>query len=97
MYWSRCRKRRANERTGARNSVLAMDLVCGGAARNDRHRLGYSQFSAVRLASFGGVPGPIQDGRIYIEKINGPFLFGDMGTPAEYSGLELAISHGCWS
>ena len=65
-----------------------MDLVCGGAARNDRHRLGYSQFSAVRLASFGGVPGPIQDGRIYIEKINGPFLFGDMGTPAEYSGLE---------
>jgi len=38
---------------------------------------------------------PIQDGRIYIEKINGPFLFGDKGTPAEYSaGLELAISRG---
>ena len=29
------------------------------------------------------------------EKINGPFLFGDKGTPAEYSaGLELAISRG---
>ena len=40
---------------------------------------------------------PVQDSRIYIEKINGPFLFGDKGTPAEYSaGLELAISHG-WS
>ena len=29
------------------------------------------------------------------EKINGPFLFGDKGTPAEYSaGQELAISRG---
>jgi hypothetical protein len=35
---------------------------------------------------------PIHDGRIYIEKLNGPFLFGDKGTPAEYSaGLALAI------
>jgi hypothetical protein len=32
---------------------------------------------------------------IYIEKINGPFLFGDKGTPAAYSaGLELAIARG---
>ena len=38
---------------------------------------------------------PIQDGRIYIEKINGPFLFGDKGTPEEYkTGLDLAISLG---
>ena len=38
---------------------------------------------------------PIQEGRIYIEKINGPFLFGDKGTPAEYSaGLEPAIKRG---
>ena len=38
---------------------------------------------------------PIQDGRIYIEKINGPFLFGDKATPAEYSaGLELAMARG---
>ena len=37
----------------------------------------------------------IQDGRIYIEKINGPFLFGDKGTPAEYkAGLDLAIARG---
>jgi hypothetical protein len=33
---------------------------------------------------------PIQDGRIYIEKLNGP-----KGTPAEYSaGLKLAIERG---
>lgn len=25
------------------------------------------------------------DGRIYIEKLNGLFLFGDKGTPGEYS------------
>ena len=37
----------------------------------------------------------VQDGRIYIEKLNGPFLFGDKGTPAEYSaGLALAIERG---
>jgi hypothetical protein len=37
----------------------------------------------------------IQDGRIYIEKLNGPFLFDDKGTPTEYSaGLKLAIERG---
>ena len=37
----------------------------------------------------------VQHGRIYIEKINGPFLFIDKGSPAEYTaGLELAISRG---
>jgi hypothetical protein len=37
----------------------------------------------------------VQDGRIHIEKINGPFLFRERGTPAEYkAGLELAIARG---
>jgi hypothetical protein len=37
----------------------------------------------------------VQDGRIYIEKINGPFLFSDKATPAEYgAGLKLAIERG---
>jgi hypothetical protein len=32
---------------------------------------------------------------VYIEKLNGPFLFGGQGTPAEYStGLDRAISRG---
>ena len=35
------------------------------------------------------------DGRIYIEHLNGPFLFGDKGTPEEYKvGLDLAIERG---
>jgi len=34
-------------------------------------------------------------GRIHIEKLNGPFLFKEGGSPAEYkAGLELAIARG---
>lgn len=38
---------------------------------------------------------PIQDGRIHVEKINGPFLFDHNGLPSEYSaGMRLAIERG---
>ena len=51
--------------------------------------------AARRLMEHAQAFEPIQDGRIYIEKLNGPFLFGDQGTPAEYTaGLERAISLG---
>jgi hypothetical protein len=37
----------------------------------------------------------IQDGRIYIEKINGPMLYAEKATPAEYkAGLDRAIANG---
>ena len=37
----------------------------------------------------------MQDGRIYIEKINEPFLYQLRGTPAEYkAGLLRAIEKG---
>jgi hypothetical protein len=37
----------------------------------------------------------MQDGKIYIELINGPFLFREKGTPDEYkAGLDLAIERG---
>jgi hypothetical protein len=37
----------------------------------------------------------VQDGRIYIELINEPFLFEHKAGPAEYkAGLELAIVRG---
>ena len=37
----------------------------------------------------------VQDGKIYIELINGPFLFREKGTPDEYkAGLDLAIERG---
>jgi hypothetical protein len=51
--------------------------------------------AARRLMEHAHAFEPVQDGRIYVEKLNGPFLFGDKGTPAEYSaGLELAIKRG---
>jgi hypothetical protein len=38
---------------------------------------------------------PVQDGRIYIEKINGPMLFQLKATPAEYkAGLDRAVEKG---
>ena len=51
--------------------------------------------AARRLMGHAHAFQPTRDGRIYIEKINAPFLFGDKATAAEYSaGLEFAISHG---
>ncbi|MCC8976497.1 hypothetical protein [Bradyrhizobium brasilense] len=38
---------------------------------------------------------PVQDGRIYIEKINYPMIYQDKATPAEYwAGLEYAKDQG---
>jgi hypothetical protein len=51
--------------------------------------------AARRLLEHAHAFEPIQDGRIYIEKINGPFLYVDRGSPAEYgAGLKLAIERG---
>src|SRR5437879_2836465 len=51
--------------------------------------------AARRLLEHAHAFEPVQDGRIYIEKINGPFLYIDRGSPAEYSaGLKLAIERG---
>jgi hypothetical protein len=48
-----------------------------------------------KLLEYADAFEPIQDGRIYIEKLNGPFLFEAKGSPAEYkAGLELAIARG---
>ena len=42
-----------------------------------------------------GTAPAMQDGRIYTEKINGPFLYELKGTPAEYkAGLDCAIGKG---
>jgi hypothetical protein len=37
----------------------------------------------------------VQDGRIFIELLNAPFLYEFKGTPAQYSaGLKLAVERG---
>ena len=51
--------------------------------------------AARRLMQHAHAFEPVQDGSIYIEHLNGPFLFGDKGTAEEYAaGLELAVARG---
>jgi hypothetical protein len=51
--------------------------------------------AARKLIDLANAFEPVQDGRIYIEKINGPFLYQHKGTPAEYkAGLDRAIANG---
>jgi hypothetical protein len=51
--------------------------------------------AARKLIEIAAAVEVVQDGRIHIEKINGPFLYELKGSPAEYkAGLDLAISRG---
>jgi hypothetical protein len=51
--------------------------------------------AARKLMELANAFEPVQDGRIYIEKINEPFLYQLKGTPAEYkAGLDRAIANG---
>jgi hypothetical protein len=51
--------------------------------------------AAKKLMEIANAVEPVQDGRIFIELINGPFLFDHKGSPAEYgAGLKLAIDRG---
>ena len=53
------------------------------------------EMAARKLLEIANSVEVVQDGRIYIELINGPFLFREKGTPAEYkAGLNLAIERG---
>jgi hypothetical protein len=53
-----------------------------------------SEKAARRILDIANAVEPIQ-GWIHIEKINGPFLFRDGASPAEYSaGIKLAIGLG---
>jgi hypothetical protein len=54
-----------------------------------------SRSCARKLIEIANSVEAVQDGRIYIELINGPMLFEHKATPAEYSaGLKLAIERG---
>jgi hypothetical protein len=53
------------------------------------------EIAARKLVEIASTVEPVQDGRIHIEKINGPFLFSHGGSPAEYgAGLAQAIARG---
>ena len=51
--------------------------------------------AARKLLEIANATEAVQDGRIFIEKINGQFLFKEDGTPEEYgAGLKFAIYQG---
>jgi hypothetical protein len=53
------------------------------------------EIAARKLMEIANAVDPVQDGRIHIEKINGPFLYELKGSPAEYgAGLKLAMERG---
>jgi hypothetical protein len=53
------------------------------------------EVAARKLIELANAVEPVQDGRIYIEKINGPMLFQFKAMPAEYkAGLDRAIERG---
>src|SRR5436189_5383590 len=51
--------------------------------------------AARRIVEIASTVEPVQDGRIHVELINGPFLFKDKGSPAEYgAGITLPLERG---
>jgi hypothetical protein len=61
----------------------------------NQRRYADPEVTARKLIEIANATEAVQDGRIHIEKINGPFLFKEGGTPAEYSaGLKFAIDQG---
>jgi hypothetical protein len=51
--------------------------------------------AAEKLLEIANATEAVQDGRIHIEKINGPMLFKEGASPAEYgAGLRYAIDKG---
>ena len=84
-----------NAQNNRRSHLRARDrrLVSRALGANTRYRLlrgsimrystdrPYSDPDTRRLLDHARAFEPVQDGRIYIEKINGPFLFKEGGTP----------------
>jgi hypothetical protein len=59
------------------------------------HPYGDPEKAARKLVEIANSVDPAQEGRIFIELINWPFLSEHKGSPAEYkAGLELAITRG---
>ena len=59
------------------------------------HHLADPDAAARKLIEIANAVEAVQDGRIFIELINGPFLFQLKGTREEYkAGLDRAIANG---
>ena len=57
--------------------------------------LSHPEVAARKLIEIANAVEAVQDGRIHIEKVNGPFLYDVKGTPDQYlAGLNYAIERG---
>jgi hypothetical protein len=78
--------------------VLPRAIGCTGIPMNkfvEPRPFADPEAAARKLMEIANAVEPVQDGRIHIEKINGPFLYEHRGNPAEYdAGLRLAIDRG---
>jgi len=51
--------------------------------------------AARKLMELAAAIKPLQEGRIHVERLNGPFLFEMKGSPAEYgAAMKYAIAQG---
>jgi hypothetical protein len=51
--------------------------------------------AARRIIEIASTVEPVQDGRIFVELVNGPFIYEDKGSSAEYgAGMKLALERG---
>jgi hypothetical protein len=50
--------------------------------------------AACRIVEIASTVEPVQEGRVFIKLVNGPFLFKDKGSPAEYERLKLELERG---
>jgi hypothetical protein len=58
-------------------------------------RLADPDAAARKLVEIANSVEPVQNGHIYIELVNAPFLYEHKGSPAEYkAGLDLAVARG---
>jgi hypothetical protein len=61
----------------------------------DERPYAFPEKAARKLVEIANSVEAVQEGRIFIELINGPFLYEHKGNPAEYkAGLDLAIAKG---
>jgi len=61
----------------------------------ERRRYADPEAAARKLLEIANAFEPVHDGRIYIEALNGPMLFQQKATPAEYkAGLDRATAKG---
>jgi hypothetical protein len=55
----------------------------------------YADLAMRKILELANAFTPVQDGRVYIEAINGPMIFQGKATAAEYkAGLDLPIARG---